>query len=129
MIQSNRGGIKREKKKALFFRELSVIMQKISETEKAVADVFISRVDLSEDCGILYVFYTALKEPAEDYYKVALEVLKLYKPSIRKSLAQTLQGRYTPEIVFMYDEKFEKIRRVNELLDKVHEELEQSGDN
>ena len=129
MFRSSKGEIKQEKKKSLFFRELSVFIQKIAETEKSVADVFISRVELSDDSGILYIFFSSLKEPAEDFYREALEVLKLYKPSMRKALAQILQGRYTPELVFMYDDKFEKVRRVNELLDKVHEDLEKAKDN
>lgn len=126
MFRSSKGAIKREQKKSLFFRELSVFVQKISETEKSVANVFISRVDLSDDCGILYIFFTSLQEPSQKYFDEALDFLKLYKPSMRKALAQTLQGRYTPELVFMFDDKFEKVRRVNELLDKVHEDLEEA---
>ncbi len=129
MIKSSTPSIKREKKKSIFLRELSIYIDRLAQDEPRLRRVFLSRVDLSADCGICYLYFATL--PGTDFtdeykktlYLQALDVLKLYKPSLRKNLAQNVDGRYTPSLVFMYDDKKDKIDRVNVLLDKVHEEL------
>lgn len=125
-MKSNRIDIKREKKKSLFFRELSLLIHKVTESEADVAAVYISRVDLSADNGIIYVYFASMQEPSKEIYEKALVKLKLYKPSIRKALAQTLQSRYTPDLLFLFDEKAEKVRNINELLDKVQQDLKEA---
>lgn len=123
-MKSNQIDIKREKKKSLFFRELSVLIHKITVSEPDVAAVYISRVDLSADSGIIYVYFASMREPSKELFEKALAKLKLYKPSIRKALAQSLQSRYTPNLLFLFDENAEKVRNINELLDKAQKELE-----
>ncbi len=129
MIKSSTPNIKREKKKSIFLRELSVFIDRIAQDEPKLLGVFLSRVDLSADCGLCYLYFATL--PGTDFtdevkvgiYEEALAILKLYKPSLRKNLATTLNGRYTPDLIFMYDEKKDQVDRVNLLLDKVREEL------
>lgn len=125
MSQSTRHDIKLEKRKSLYLRELSVIVQALAAQEPAVADVYVTRVEFSSDTGICYIYFTSFIPDAESSYTKALDILKLYKGSMRKELARSINARYTPELVFMYDEKKEKERRINELLDKVQEELQE----
>lgn len=132
-IKSAAPDIKREKKKAIYLRELSIFLDVLAQDEPSLREVFLSRVDLSADCGLCYLYFAALpnnettEEQKKSLFKTALETLKLYKPSLRKNLAQQIKSRYTPDLIFLYDEKKEKIDRINELLDKVHEELTPSS--
>lgn len=113
--------IKREKKKALYLREISSLIQKISIDEPSVLQVYVTRIDLSADTGICYVYFSSFKD--KNAFKEALEVLKLYKPSMRSVLGKSLKLRYAPDLIFLYDEKKEKVQKMEELLEKVHEEL------
>ena len=121
-VKSKAHEIKRERKKALFLREVSTLIQKISEDEPAVRNVYVTRVELSADTGICYVYFSCYVDKAD--FKEALDVLKLYKPSMRSFLAKSLSLRYAPNLVFLYDEKKEKIQKIDQLLDEVHQELE-----
>lgn len=123
MSRSTLHDIKREKRKKLYLRELSVIIQALAQQESAVADVYITRVEFSADTGICFIYFSSFLADGKTTYEKALAVLKLYKGSIRKELAHSVNARYTPELVFEYDEKKEKERRINDLLDQVQEEL------
>ena len=120
--------IKREQKKSLYLQKLSEILHQLAEQEEIICYVYISRIDLSADTGICYMYFSSYPHQTLDTKQVfeqALEVLKLYKPSLRKALAQQLKNkaRYTPELFFKYDETQEKVRSINNLLDKVQEDL------
>ena len=112
--------IKREKKKSLFFREMSSLVQSISQDELAVAGVYVTRVELSADTGICFVYLSTFKE--KEYFDKALDILKLYKPSMRSELSNRICSRYTPNIVFKYDEAKEKERHMHDILDKIKED-------
>lgn len=129
MHKSTVADVKRERKKSMYLRELSALIDTIAEEQLAVREVYLSRLELSADGGICYLYFAAIapmnaEQPgAEERYVQALDVLKLYRPSLRKALAHGLQARYTPELMFLFDEKREKLDRINELLDKVGQEL------
>lgn len=123
MSRSEEAAIKRERRKAHFFAEITPLIREISQDEPSVAQVYVSNIDLSPDGGTCYVLFSAFKEPGTEVFARALEVLKLYRPSLRKAFAQRVSVRYAPELVFQYDAAKEKERRINDLLDKVVEEL------
>jgi ribosome-binding factor A len=124
MIPLRSHEIKREKKKSLFFRELSQIISLIANEEEPVQKVYVTKVDFSDDYGILYVYLSTVETFSEEVFERALGILKLYKPSIRKELATRLNPRYTPDIIFLYDKHREKQDRINALLDKVSQDLD-----
>ncbi len=124
MISLKSHEIKREKKKSLFFRELSQIISIIANEEEPVQKIYVTKVDFSEDYGILYAYLSTIENFSEEIFEKALNILKLYKPSIRKELATRLNPRYTPDIIFLYDKHKEKQDRINELLDKVSQDLD-----
>src|SRR5579862_8273108 len=120
--------INREQKKSFFLRHISVILQSISQDDPVIATIYPTRVDFSADTGICYVYFatydaTNNKEASEAIYNNAVKKLILYKPSIRATLAKKINGRYTPDLVFLFDTTAEKVRAINSLLDKVQEEL------
>jgi len=132
MSHFGRVDVKKEKKKALYLREIAPLVQEISLQEPEVAKYYVSRVDLSADTGICYVFFSSFQQGVEQEqekdFKKALDILKLYKPSMRKALAQSINARYTPELIFAYDVHKEKERRINDLLDRVQQELSEIKD-
>lgn len=121
--------IKREQRKSFLIRELSTMLHNLCEDEPTFSTLFISRIDLSDDGGICYVYLATLPTEIitnpEEHFKSLLPQLKFYKPSMRKALAGVLQKRYTPDIKFMFDNKFEKVDNINRLLNKVQEEREE----
>ncbi|MFH0898261.1 MAG: ribosome-binding factor A [bacterium] len=128
MSQRRTSEIKKARKKSLLLREVSELIQSIATEEPDIATVYVTRVDLSADTGICYVYFGSFPDPSEQdpqrVFAKALEKLKLYKPSVRKALGRILQGRYVPDLVFLFDEKKEKVERINELLDKAYEDVE-----
>lgn len=112
--------IKRAQKESLFFKEISTLFMKVSLDDQRLKDIFVNRVELSPDKGLCTVyFYT---NQGEDYFKSVLETLKLYKPSLRKALASKINSRRIPELVFKFDNKFEKQFKLEQLLEKIKEE-------
>lgn len=86
--------------------------------EPLIRDLTITRVDLTDDKGICFIyFYTPLGEEA--FKKDTLNVLIPYKPSLRKALAQLLHGRTVPDLVFRFDTTFDKVMRIEKIIDSV----------
>jgi len=112
--------IKRGQKESLLFKEISALFMKAAIDDPNLAGLAINRVSLSDDKSMCTVyFYTA--KGKEDFDQ-KLGFLKLYKPSLRKSIAKTIKGRYVPEIKFAFDEQFEKQQKVEELFEKLKRE-------
>ncbi|NBV40736.1 ribosome-binding factor A [bacterium] len=112
--------IKRAQKEAQILKEISKMLLDISLETPALHDLFVNKVELNSDKSIITVyFYT----PAgESVFKEKLKTLILFKPSMRKGLATAMPGRYTPNLKFVFDDKFEKIQRLEGLLAQVKSE-------
>lgn len=119
--------VRRSQKKSLYLHELSRFVQQIAYDEPAVARLFMTRVELSRDGGMCYVYFSAYGAQDEASRRAAFEearpVLVLYKPSLRKAFGDMLQGRYVPDLRFVFDAQKEKEMRINDLLQKVSDEL------
>jgi ribosome-binding factor A len=117
--------IKREQKKSLYLREIAQLLQPLLYEDKVIASIYPTRVDFSADCGICYVYFSTIEdcENKEKFVEDAFKALILYKPSLRSALAKNIKSRYTPDLLFLYDKVSDREQRVNELLDKVHQEL------
>ncbi len=109
--------VKRSQKESLLFKEISKLYSQTTREDSRLNGVFITRVGLSKDKGHCSVYFYS-PDGLEHFEKV-LETLILYKPSLRKALASEIKSRYTPEIVFKFDDTFEKLQRIESLLDKV----------
>jgi ribosome-binding factor A len=111
--------IKRAQKEKLLFREISQLYLQLILDDSRLRAISLSRVELSPDKSLCTVyFYT----PNKEIFEEGLEVLKLYKSSIRKAIAANIKGRYTPDLRFEFDERYEKQERLDELLEKVKKE-------
>lgn len=109
--------IKQSQKSSLILKEFSQLFLTLALDEPVLQGLSITRAKLSADGGICIIFFTATGgKPA---FEEKLKTLILYKPSLRSALSKTLLSRYTPNLVFKYDEEFEKTRRIEELIDKL----------
>ena len=122
--------IKREQKKSLFLRHISIILQSITQDDPVISKIYPTRVDFSADTGICYVYFATYdaSEDSETTYREAVKKLILYKPSMRAALAKKIDGRYTPDLLFLFDTTTDKVRAINSILDKVQEQLGQVKD-
>lgn len=112
--------IRKAQKESYFFREISRFFQQIMMDEPRLSGLYINRVSLSSDGGVCVVLFLAANGKAE--FEEKLPTLILYKPSLRTALAKTSPGRYTPNLIFRYDEDHEKVEKINRLIDKLKEE-------
>lgn len=113
--------IKRAQKERLLLREISSLLLEASADDQRLQQVIVSRISLSPDKSSCTVFfYTTPKEQFDEI----LEVLKLYKPSLRSALAAKIRSRYTPNLIFRFDEHHEKSEKMN----KLFEELKEKGE-
>lgn len=127
MARTDQQNVKREQKKSFYLRELSALLTKIAIDEPGLAQIFITRIELSNDGGICYIYCSSYQgandQEKELVFNEARELLVLYKPSMRKALASSMSARYVPNLRFRYDAKKEKELRINSLLDTVHKQL------
>ena len=106
--------VKRAQKASLFLRTISTLFSRLTTDNPELVTLFVNRVELSPDKSACYVlFYSPLG--IEEFDK-KLQLLILYKPSLRAALANEINGRYTPEIVFKYDETQAHVDRIDTLL-------------
>lgn len=119
---SRTGSIKRSQKEAQFRKVMSDLIQKASLDYPQLFGVTVSRVVLSPDKSTCNVFFYSID--GETAFAEQLEHLKLFKPSLRKALAQAVPARYVPEIIFHYDAQLEKQLKIEALLDKVKHEAD-----
>jgi len=120
MLPPNLKDKKRAQKERLLLREISHLFLQTAADDTELRDINIHRVELSDDKSTCFVyFYT---EQGKEGFDIKLERLKLYKPSLRKALADRLKFRYVPDLRFKFDMQYEKQRAIEKLLDKVKEE-------
>jgi ribosome-binding factor A len=118
MIGNSRtSDIKRAQKESVLFRLISELFRQAAFENPALANIFVNRVELSPGKSMCTVYlYTA---QGKEYFDKILPDLKIYKPSMRKAIADTMQARYTADLVFKFDEQFEKTQRIERLIDTV----------
>lgn len=112
--------IKRAQKESLLRRTIAEWMHQAAQEDDRLQDFTINRVKLSPDKGTCTIyFYTAA---GKEYFEKMFDHLKLYKGSLRKALAQAIPSRYTVNLIFKYDEAFEKQQKIEALIDSLKEE-------
>ena len=112
--------IKHSQRESVYFKEISQILRETALDDATVGLVTPTRLRLSADSSICTVFmYTP---EGEARFKEILGTLILYKPSMRKALAQRVQARHTPELIFKFDDHYEKQERLEQLFEKIKHE-------
>lgn len=116
------GNIKKAQKERNLQREIATLFMQASQDYPELSGIMITRVEISPDKGMCYVYMFI--DGGLAAFKEKLKYLKLFKPSMRKSLADTLSFRYMPDLTFAYDAQYEKELEINTLFEKLKEEGE-----
>lgn len=124
MIKKRLQEIKKAQRETLLLRELSKLFLQLILDDKELAGLNISSVSLSPDKSMCTVFFYA--PGGLDEFEAKLGRLILYKPSLRQALSKATALRHTPNLVFKYDKYIEKQHRVEELLNQIKTEEEES---
>lgn len=103
----------------LIQKEISVILQKQIKSSQ-LGFVTITEVKVTDDLRHAKVYFTVYGSEQE---RISTEKLLKRKTSfVRYLVGQRIKLRYTPEIVFQYDETIKKAAHIDELIDKIHQE-------
>jgi ribosome-binding factor A len=88
--------------------------------------VSISRVEVPDDLSLARVFFTVFGEKKEiREAKIGLEKAKGF---MRSHIAKTLNLRFTPALVFRYDDVVEKVAELEEIFQEIANERESRED-
>lgn len=113
--------IKRAQKEKLLMRTISQLFYEACADDVRLNGLSITKVVLSPDKGNCHVYFYSTE--GKEAFKDQLEILKLYKPSMRAALAREIDSRYTPELMFKFDTHFEELQRIEKVLDDVSKNL------
>ena len=100
-------------------RILSSVIQ--NELRKDVGLLTITDTDLTSDYSYLKVYYTVFDSKDK---KKAYEGLNASKKYLRGALASRLSMKRIPELVFVYDDSYEKGERIEQILREIKEKEE-----
>jgi len=88
--------------------------------------VSISRVEVPDDLSLARVFFTVFGEKKEiREAKIGLEKAKGF---MRSHIAKTLNLRFTPALLFRYDDVVEKVAELEEIFQEIANERESRED-
>ena len=83
-------------------------------------DYIVNRVKLSPDKGSLTVYFFSLK--GKEHFDKHFDYLAHYKAPLRKALSEAIASRYVVNLIFKYDEAYEKQQEIENLIDKLKNE-------
>jgi ribosome-binding factor A len=103
----------------------SVMTKDLSDLNAGL--ITISRVMMTPDLKLakVYISFLGNKEPAEKL----IERINYRKPHIRYMLGRQLTMKYTPDLIFFFDDTMEYADRINKLLNDVKKHDEESHEN
>lgn len=116
-MTSSLSEIKRARKESQFFREITKLFMQLTLDDTRLQGLTISSVQLSSDKSVCTIFFYT--EKGKEYFKEIFEILILYRPSLRKAIATEIKSRYVPELIFRFDNKYERKLRLEQLLDSI----------
>lgn len=80
--------------------------------------VTVTAVKTTNDLSFAKIYFTVLN----DRRKETEEALNNARGYIRKLLADRIEVRHTPELSFVFDESIEYGKKIEDIIEKIHEE-------
>lgn len=111
--------VKIERLNNLFLAELSSIIFKEIKNP-VIKTVTLTAVEITNDLSFAKVYFTCMNE---DKDKVLAE-LDEAKGFLRTKLANTIDIRHTPELVFEYDNSIDYGRNIEKIIEEIHKKDE-----
>ena len=101
-------------------REISAIISTELKNPHLTGLISVSKVKTTPDLRYAKVFVTMINEKSK---KENLSILKQSSGYSTSAIAQKVNRRYTPELVFEFDESLEYGSRIDEILNKITKDL------
>ena len=101
-----------------------IVEQELSDPR--IGFVTITRVEMTPDLMQARVYFTTLK--TEKALADTIGGLNSATGFIRKLIGERIKTRFTPEIMFIYDDSQKKRDRIDEIIDKIHKEKENADE-
>ncbi len=117
--------VKAARKEAVLTRELVPAIENAFLENKLLEGVFISRVSLSKEGGCVSIFVS--HRLSKEIDRQMLDLIKAFRPSIRAMVSTILQSNWTPQISIRLDDKLDRFRKTDELLNKISLEDEEAS--
>lgn len=106
--------VKNERINSNVQRELSYILANEIKNPH-IKFITITAVDVTSDLSYAKVYFTTLGD-----IKETLTGLKSAKGFIRRELADRIELRHVPELEFVYDESIEYGKKIEEIIEDIH---------
>jgi ribosome-binding factor A len=101
----------------MILEQLSYILE-TEVKDKNINFVTITSVKTARDLSFAKVYFTVLNSDK----KVTETALNKAKGYIRRLLAERVELRHVPELSFVYDESIEYGQKIEDIIEKIHEE-------
>jgi ribosome-binding factor A len=95
-------------------KEISLMIREEMKDPRIKGLISITHVEVTNDLRYAKVYISIMATPEER--TVTLQTLKKAGGYLRSELAKRLQLRYTPEILFKFDDSIEYGAKINEIL-------------
>jgi len=115
--------IKLERIESTMVKEISYILSN-EVKDKDIKFVTITDVEVTNDLSYAKVFYTVLDNSKKDSTAIALKNASGF---IRRELMNRMDIRYTPELEFKYDESIDYSNKIENIIEKLHEDVEKNN--
>ena len=94
----------------------TILMREVKDED--IKFVTITGVEVTNDLSYAKVYYTVLDEEKK---KSTQEALNKASSFIRTKLAEMVEIRHTPELIFKYDTSIEYGNHIDKIIDQIHE--------
>jgi ribosome-binding factor A len=102
-------------------QELSILLQQ-KVRDARLDGVCISKVQMSPDLKRAKVYYSLLEESSVASARKGLDRAKGF---FRSHIAKAMNLRYTPDLIFYFDNQQKEIERLDQLFMQIHQEREE----
>ncbi|MCW5212211.1 30S ribosome-binding factor RbfA [Desulfobulbus sp. TB] len=102
-------------------QELSILLQQ-KVRDARLDGVCISKVQMSPDLKRAKVYYSLLEESSVASARKGLDRAKGF---FRSHIAKAMNLRYTPDLIFYFDNQQKEIERLDQLFMQIHQEKEE----
>lgn len=109
--------IKIERINSIFIKEISYILANEIK-DKDIKFVTVTDCKVTNDLSFAKVYFTVLDNSKIKETTVALKNASNF---IRKELAERVDIRHTPELIFVYDESIEYGKKIENIIEKIHD--------
>lgn len=122
----NVSDIKRKQRESLIYKTVTEFFHKTLITgHPELSNVVLTHAELSRDKGLCTIyFYTDNEEAVASFTRL----LNTFTGKTRKALADSINGRYVPEVRYMYDAQYKKQLRIEEIFLKIQTDTPESDE-